>query len=257
MGATTIVPDSAGWTACQIKLGKEGVKWFLQKQSAWEFLWDDFCDLLTPWDYFEHKFCANMMYSRRTYVWCLYAFGIYEIAWTETLHNDYRTYILASIAGAAIIEQIVEISFVEMARYHYTMDIVVSLVVTFLFYTNGPMTIVASKWNRMMTDEKYVEEEATYVLVRLDDLKPQGDVILPPCCVPFCCLQGREHLYGTDQMVHIIKASAKTYNEEDLNQIRNHQPPLTMSFEEATVCMKAPKQETLKETLLDKSVSSI
>lgn len=227
--ATTIVPDAHGWASCKKRLTEAGLIWFRTKTSALDFLPIDFSDLLTM-DYFKHKFCADMMYSRRTYLVVLYGLGIYEIVWVqlkyekeETISKKRKKILLAVVAAVPFIEQVIEIYYVELARIHYSMDIVVSVVITVLFYTNGPMTIVANRWSRWIqiwkTSKKDTSSVDSYVLVKLEQLKPQGDIIIPPCCIPFCLSTGREHLYSTSQMREIFKYAKKTYTREDIEEI--------------------------------------
>merc|ERR1711937_984568 len=87
------------------------------------------------------------------YVVLLYGLGIYEIAWVQLkretgMIKGTKQIILAIVAAVPFIEQVIEIYYVELGRVHYSMDIVVAVVITLLFYTNGPMTIVANRWSQ-------------------------------------------------------------------------------------------------------------
>merc|ERR1712100_188405 len=46
------------------------------------------------------------------------------------------------------IDQLLEISAVLMNRFHYTMDIIMALLLVLLWYTNGPMSIFSQWWKK-------------------------------------------------------------------------------------------------------------
>merc|ERR1711879_359055 len=37
----------------------------------------------------------------------------------------------------------------------------------------------------------------------------RADILVPPCCFPFCCLAGREHIYSDTQLRKLIEIYAE------------------------------------------------
>lgn len=201
--------------------------------------------------------------------------------WKPGAKTFFRASVLFFVSALAIGQQVGEIYYVLLSRFHYTSDVVVALMLTFLFYTNGAISIFAKQWalrdlhflfaGRLLPtfyfcDEKIVkkwdqsksfpslEEDHTHSKMlccvfscsggienppypkirecaRCKDEKgnnlickdlakhcrgcghsledsgmkakstehtwiSRGDIFVPFCCFPCCCLAGREHVYS-------------------------------------------------------------
>merc|ERR1711862_1000693 len=97
------------------------------------------------------------------------------------------------------------------------MDVIMAIVLTFLFYTNGPIVILAKAWTEHgLNLSKYnvkrpfeidLEPHALPYGVgkqRWSALVSNGDILVPPCCFPLCCLAGREHVYSDNMVKKLI-----------------------------------------------------
>lgn len=163
---------------------------------------------------------------------------------------------LTLLSVFAIGEQITEIYFVLKSHFHYTMDIIMALLVTFLFFTNGAIAIFSKQWELkgpgpflsaiglkldclpgpiktfVQTHFIMVESEAKV----WDDWKKEwrtkgvwvsrGDIFTPPCCVPCCCFAGRAHMYDDDGIVEIALASRM----DNSPTIDHHQNDVDVKF---------------------------
>ncbi|CAK0821297.1 unnamed protein product [Prorocentrum cordatum] len=269
LGAITVVPDSSGWDVCENRLKAVGTEWMRQEHS--------FADMLSIdviWVSEHHtplRYCADMMFSGHTFVVTLFALGTYDLMRAfrlETLGRRFKNpttkarvkmLSLSIFACLILFEQIVEIAYVERSHFHYSMDILMAVILTFLIYTNGVIAVFAKQWSAWgllvfvsrKTTKKHDEEcgddcqedeevalhriwrcadehpELTAMTDPLDPkwalLNSKGDIFIPPCCVPFCCLAGREHVYSDEGVETLIQMFADGQNpKQDPKVIRKY-----------------------------------
>jgi len=88
-------------------------------------------------------------------------------------------------------------------RFHYCSDIFLALVFCLFCYTNGPIVIVANWWAKNFG-----------VPVACEETLHEGQVWVPPFCVPFCCF-GR--LDGFHELVYHTPDAAMIREAQDLN----------------------------------------
>jgi len=225
----TVIPDSSGWSQCQDRLTKEGVMFFSAHHTPMDLIWHELLHLG------EYRWCADMMWSGHTYFTTLYALGLYELIFIFTREWPIRSRWIAILATVTLTvgEQLVEVYVVLLNHFHYTMDVLMAILLTFLFFTNGVISAVAKFWVRVGHiraeqvqdgDELQkvlrckVEElrkdpklPADLVIVRASHFLSGADVSIPICCVPFCSFVSRQHTY-TD---HSIRKFFQSASEEE------------------------------------------
>lgn len=270
LGAVTVVPDSSGWDVCKARLKALGFKWMKEEHSFSDMVWIDFHWLIQYGQ--PLRYCGDMMYSGHTFVVTLFGLGLYELIriirptrGRFSKHaNLCKMFILIGLTIFSVGEQLLEIYSVEKSRFHYSSDIIVALVVTFLLYTNGVVAIVSKKWSKdglgtlkeVWKDMKMVcapcqaiakgaeqdkwhkadeppeeprqdsseQSKRDFQVAKehwersqagLEDgirankdqwehLISNGDIFIPPCCVPCCCYAGREHIYSDSQLKELM-----------------------------------------------------
>lgn len=282
VGAVTTVPDSSGWNVCKDRLKPEGLRWMEQEHTFWSMLILDFrWNVL--WHRHPLRYCADMMYSGHTFTVTLFALGLYELIRIARPPQQYqrlavveKMICLTMLVILSVGEQLIEISIVEETRFHYTSDVVTALVMTFLFYTNGAIAVSAKRWSqdglkplmalpaaarvyfysRKVGDDwdavQDDSEQAESPAVRLErEFKPswrrlvsKADIFIPPCCVPFCCLAGREHIYS-DRMVKDIVDAFVIGKQEELR------PPLRTFLQREMNINEGVSVHDLKRTVLE------
>jgi len=216
IGVATIVPDSSGWAVCKDRLGNESIA-FLREEIPNPYV-DGFAS--TAWALFQveligphhdrlgsgMRFCADMMYSGHTYFTCLYAIGLLELTRRRLIINKVsaakRSVVLAIVVFVCVAQQAVEITLVIMSRFHYTMDVVMAVLITLLWYTNGPLVLFSQWWASLCQKDFYAQHRMKNDTVRMhaekDKIRAEGDLYIPPCCLPFWCLApGYHHLFST------------------------------------------------------------
>lgn len=100
-------------------------------------------------------------------------------------------------------EQLVEVVFVTIDRFHYTMDIYIAIVLTFLLYSNVVPSMLAKRWMF------YGVNTDPNTQAICDVFESQADVLIPWCCVPF--LAGRYHQYDDEHLGQLRDCALEKY----------------------------------------------
>jgi len=219
-GVVTIMPDSIGWANCKERLGPSGVDFFMNRvpDPRIHGMWTTFMailgvELAGP----EQnrigagmRFCADMLYSGHTYFTILYILALCELVRKAIRMPKSPIYVekpfrqkmvMLALYIACLTQQSIEVGMVLQNRFHYTSDVFLAILLTFLWYTSAPICI-AAKWWAGLGEAEYNYEIKDMVLIPREAL--QADVWLPTFCVPFCCLTGSHHVIS-DRSLHMWK----------------------------------------------------
>jgi len=245
-GFLTVVPDSSGWQNCKKRETEEGVARMKAEISSpkdgfWGVFWSTLnFELGIFWGKFTGekgvRFCADMMYSGHTYFTCLYALGLVELVRMHTRRLGHkslpRVLMIAGVMILCVGEQILEVTLVLQNRFHYTMDVFMAILLTMLIYTNGTVSVFAKWWFHWEPGQEDKEDELheqrmselppevtawleknhhDWALVPKAEVRSEGDVWTPICCVPFCFFWGRTHLVS-DKVFSRVGADAARAN---------------------------------------------
>lgn len=202
----TVLPDSAGWKACKARLGPEGVAFFSGTHSPLDLVYAEAFGVNGK----HMRWCSDMLVSGHTYFTCLYALGLYELIRKVVQDKRFnfdeknrKTVIFKFIAITFVvvlgcIEQCIEMYDVTVDRFHYTMDIYMAVILTFIVFTNTIPAIISKEW--------WVRWRADLGIPSVRyNLVSEADILMPVCCFPFCCLAGRQHLFDDDHLQHLVK----------------------------------------------------
>mmetsp|Transcript_9310 Transcript_9310/g.17165 ORF Transcript_9310/g.17165 Transcript_9310/m.17165 type:complete len:408 (-) Transcript_9310:151-1374(-) len=211
-GAVTIIPDSIGWDQCKKRLGKSGLEFFMHEvpDPTKHGMWTTSMAILGVELAGPHqnrigagmRFCADMLYSGHTYFTILYILALCELVPKALRNPDSGLYvknerkrrlILVLLYIFCIMQQCIEICLVLQNRFHYTSDVALAVLLTFLWYTSAPICIAAKWWAQLGKDPlPQAFDPKDMVLIPAQVL--QADVWLPMFCLPFCCLMGSHHV---------------------------------------------------------------
>lgn len=274
LGACTTVPDSRGWETCKAQsLSPEAVEWMREDHTNPL----DFWTLDFKW-VSEHgkpmRYCADMMFSGHTFTVTLGAIGLYELVRVcqvevRRLHQPpqrttderdrvqakqdlagvfIKVGLLTAIGVLTILQQSFEVVAIEVSHFHYTTDVVVAFMMTFLIYTNSVICVSAECWTRTVVDKfslsyfkqmvglgssvgsngsvakafdcdlenlslEELELKSDLDAWVLDHMDSKADVFIPFCCVPFCCFSGREHMFSDDHVDRLMREHARVMCE--------------------------------------------
>lgn len=212
LGMITTVPDSIGWHNCQERLTEKNVLWFQQEHSFWDILGREIEGAMSL---HMTRFCADMVYSGHTWSVTLYALGIYNLADDET--EDFvmdgkgylksRNLLLFLVASLAVAEQGYEVYCVLINRFHYTLDVLLAIVLSMLFFTNGVIARWSKKWGLNSTLNcpcaptgivGAKQDLKGFIFVNIETLLPLGSIMVPPAHY--------EHLYSDNRIKEIYHA---------------------------------------------------
>eukprot|EP00913_Durusdinium_trenchii_P029428 g27586.t1 len=241
-GATTIIPDSIGWANCKKRLGPAGLAYFqnearAKRRQRWgstgraaetqvpdptqHGLWTMCMAILgvelrgPSQDRIGSgmRFCADMIYSGHTYFTILYILALCDLLRRALGDPSTRLYvetkwkrkaILVSVYLACIAQQGIEIFLVMSNRFHYTTDVVLAVLLTFLWYTSAPVCIAAKWWAQLGTksaqEKEQPEDCGASVFGGVLQVALSGDIWLPVFCLPFCCINGHHHVISETQL---------------------------------------------------------
>lgn len=174
----TVMPDSNGWQVCQARLGADGIASFRtapdpSKVGALSNLFYFFMKEVGDIEKGHViRFCSDMMVSGHTFVTCLYALGLCELVSRYRVREGINVFWYRACLLLVVTEQLIEITLVLLSHFHYSADIAMAIMITLLWYTNGPLLIYAKWWSSDFGSFHVGKKE--------------GDIWVPPCCVPFC-----------------------------------------------------------------------
>jgi len=129
----TVLPDSIGWKQCQERLGDAALqqlrdrRWF---SNFWATLWQAMIDEIIGVEGKRMRYCADMMVSGHTYFAALFSLAAYKL----TGAVDFPLWAQRLVAFVCVLCLILEMVLVAAARFHYTVDMLVSVILVCLLW---------------------------------------------------------------------------------------------------------------------------
>lgn len=201
----TVVPDSSGWQGCRDRLAHNAhtVDWYASKHSLLDLL------LMDP----RERVCADMMWSGHTYFVTLFGLGLHESTRISLRRTEAWKRILceAVVASFAIAQQTVEIYFVIRSRFHYSSDVVLAILVTYLLFTNNTIAFVTAKWSAPSRQylNKHPKRSELHSFVA-------PTAVSLGCC---CCTWSQQYIWDQDSMLELM--DAVRYSDIDVNDMND------------------------------------
>lgn len=151
----TILPDSTGWQNCTERLQEEGLRSLRDLNFLSDFWGSLFTQLLHEVrggggkNGGRVRYCADMMVSGHTYFACLFSMSAYkQIAYnTEIFPSRVNKYIRNTVLYFCFLCVMLEMLLVAAARFHYTVDMLASVVLVFLLFDSRYLEQVAADWS--------------------------------------------------------------------------------------------------------------
>lgn len=197
----TVVPDSIGWGACKARLGKDGVAWFSNSSNV---NFDNVPDSLhslgelliitvvppSMSHYRILRFCADMIYSGHTYFVALFSLGLYDMFRGITQYWKHRLLWRGLLGMVLMLLVLADITLILLNKFHYSIDVVLAIIVVFLYYTNAAISRSVAWW----ADEVWVPKGNR---LAVKSYSGNGEIFIPPCFCPFCLMSGRYTIQNT------------------------------------------------------------
>jgi len=146
-----------------------------------------------------------MMFSGHTYVCSIFSLGLYDLLRNRTARfGPWLRHVLRLTLGVCLsLLVFFDVILILINRFHYTMDVVVALVLVLLFFSNPAIAVASEHWSAWANGEQSLSREWNGQSGDLDlprdhpeaDERDRGSVLVPPCCLPLCCFAGRYHLH--------------------------------------------------------------
>jgi len=230
----TVLPDSAGWHGCRIRLGEDGLAYFREVaaggahgggpslgslQSVQDVAMLSISSMWMMGRLGRQRVCADTVFATPTCFSLLLSMGVYDLARSSTQDSEaVRRSTVRSIVGLTLgLVLVVHLVLTLLSPDHYALDVAVAFPLTLLVYTN-PVIAVASKrwmdewavefWSAVVNTPSVSLASATSMLVEAPCSPPAeadsadavfsdvGEATVPPCCLPFCSMGGHFHLRG-------------------------------------------------------------
>jgi len=153
---STVVPDSQGWEACKERLTNFGARPDALEEMAqmtinWRTMAFGSISNLLQAEAKGMRYCGDMIYSGQTFVLLLFALGIFEVMrrnWPDLRKmRIFMAMIAFPFACAASIGTL-------LARYHYTIDIVLATVLTALWYDSSTVASACGWWSTLSASKQ-------------------------------------------------------------------------------------------------------
>eukprot|EP00435_Cladocopium_sp_Y103_P035995 s2058_g9.t1 len=211
----TVLPDSIGFASCVKRLNGNG-----GTDEPLKYL--EHMGHLSGTEYFSAllqlelhgvgkvrhvRYCADMLMSGHTFVTVLYMLALADLVRRITILMSPIPRLIWRLSMGIFAALCVgaDLYLIVKTRFHYTVDIVMAIVITLLIYTNAGMAVLA-QW--------YASEEGKRK-------SADADIIwLPAILIPFCCLHGYYSVREMeDQQVRDLQAGNQSSAWEWLTEL--------------------------------------
>merc|ERR1711972_843254 len=149
--AVTIMPDSIGWEACKDRLQDEG----LRQMENMDFsrnvalglvqaLWNEVVGIRGK----RVRYCSDMMVSGHTYFAVLFSIAAYkQVAHSARVFSEFtRKWLQRSVLLVCCVCLAVEMLLVAAARFHYTVDVLMAIVLVVLLFDSSFIETSVGRW---------------------------------------------------------------------------------------------------------------
>jgi len=128
------------------------------------------------------RYCSDMLLSGHTFAVLLYSLAVADLVRRATVllpEGSFYRHVFRYLIGFWVaLSTIADMYYIVLKHFHYTVDVVMSVVITFLLYTNAGMAIL-TQW--------FVSGERPDRTEELDDA---GEIWIPRAMIPCCCFNG-------------------------------------------------------------------
>lgn len=144
----TIIPDSNGWNTCKKRLGDQPINYLNSIDFSNHFFISLFNMIrfeIFGLDHHRIRYCADMLISGHTYFVVLFSIASYKIA---SMIVDKRSYHIILMKIAVLTFIIVEMIAISLERFHYTIDIVIAIMLVLLLWDSNTIEMLAYNWSQ-------------------------------------------------------------------------------------------------------------
>lgn len=167
LDAITVMPDSSGWKNCQKRLKPQGVEALRDSQrfALWKNLVPTVNDLAkviaqeilglkTESGRIHARYCADMLVSGHTYIATVCSLGVFKMvsAYLTAYYfkrdgDNLKWYVVKYLVGLLCVVCVcVDVASIAATKFHYTVDIIVALVMVVLLWDSAHLETAVAIW---------------------------------------------------------------------------------------------------------------
>lgn len=279
LAALTLLPDPLGWEGCQEGLhsgaldhyqqahqdGPAGILEGLKGVGLIILLWVQ--DLAFGMRLQSNLVCANSSLSGSCYLSALIASALYDLSrvWVRKLKPHFRN--ISHVVFALVLTSLVLAdALLDLAAgRQLTVSVALGYLLAVLLYQSpalalctdrlllhslAPLAAAQAANGRPAPGSAEAQEEgnAAAVAPETSDVDDQsrdiGDVVVPPCCVPFCWFHGRYFLYPRPASELAQELRAQRQAQAELEQLQAEQEMATRRLLELEAQLEALRSRT-------------
>ncbi|CAE7456172.1 unnamed protein product [Symbiodinium sp. CCMP2592] len=240
LSSLTLLPNPLGWQGCEANLRPEVMAHYQGQQGFADVakgtglvLWLWLQDLALGMRLQEHLVCAGgASLSGSAFFSALFALAIYDLSrmWTRKMKPHFRSLAHLASGGLLTVLVLVDVSIDVALGRQYTAGVTMSLVLALLTYQSPALAVCADRLlvrgtpalNTLAGQAPPKETHQTE-----DTSRDLGDIVVPPCCLPFCGFHGRYFLYSQPASEKEQELLAQRQAQAELEQLQKEQESTT------------------------------
>lgn len=231
---STAVPGSMGWEGCHEYLGDEGLAYFRTQQGSnafvdffamvWEFLHLEVLGVWYEGSKHHLRFCNDMALSGRSFLPVVFSLGLYELCWLRTERLDeFNRQAVRGVMGTGLFTLVFSnVAILLAGSFRYAPDVILAISFSLLLFTNPVVVVASHRWVAFCRGDAAMAPEGEKGGV--DDARNGGTTLVPPCCLPLCCFQGRYVIQGHEayegHFLDLIKQLRECSEEARKHEVR-------------------------------------
>ncbi|CAJ1428219.1 unnamed protein product [Effrenium voratum] len=243
LACLTMLPDPLGWQSCQANLQQDALDHYQGElnfaevvKAAGLILWLWVQDLVLGMRLQGQLVCAGgASVSGPCWFSALFAFALYDLSrmWSRKLKPHFRDISHLACGGLLAAMILMDAGIDVATERQYTAGVTIAMVLALLVYQSPALAVCT---DRLLTrgtphpsaaasgDAAPTREASDRLLVKEDDTsRDLGDVVVPPCCIPFCGFHGRYFLYSQPASAYEQELQANARAQAELDQLQKEQ----------------------------------
>ncbi|CAK8988390.1 Reticulocyte-binding protein 2 homolog a [Durusdinium trenchii] len=256
LGFLTMLPQPLGWEACEARLYEDVLQHYRGGEGplpdvgealgliAWIWLQDVTVGMRLQ----GQLVCAGSSISGPTWFTTLFALALYDLSrmWSRKLKPHFREISHLAFAGVLTACILVDAGLEIVGERQYTSAVTMGLVLALLVYQSPALAVSTDRWLARGTPDITLplpKGDLQHLPEPVEDTsRDLGDVVVPPCCVPFCAFHGRYFLYPQPASEYEQELLANMQAQAELEQLQKEQEQSTRRLLEIEGQMEALHQ---------------
>lgn len=247
LGSLTMLPQPMGWEACEANLREDVLLHYQgadgpipEVGKAFGLMcWIWLQDVMLGMRFQGQLVCAGSSLSGCSWFTALFALALYDLSrmWSRKLKVHFREISHLACGGVLTGFVLLDAGVAITNQQQYTAAVSMGLVMAMLVYQSPAMAVCTDQLLIWATppvhevakgDTTPLRETTDFGLfTREDPSRDFGDVVVPPCCIPFCVFHGRYFLYPKPASEYEQELMANLQAQAELEKLQKEQEQST------------------------------